>query len=130
MIDLLADHVQDKLLAVGAVEDVLPVAVNAFALLVHDRVVFEQVFADVEVAFLDLFLRAFDAARDHVAFDGFAFLHAQPGEDVFHPFAGEDPHQVVFQREVEAAGAGIALPARSGRGVAGRCAGLRGVRCR
>ena len=48
---------------------------------------------------------------DHPAFDRFAFLHAQPGEHVLHPFAGEDPHQVVFERQVEAAGAGIALPA-------------------
>ena len=28
-----------------------------------------------------------------------------------HPLAGEDPHQVVFERQVEAAAAGIALPA-------------------
>ncbi len=30
---------------------------------------------------------------------------------VLDPLAGEDPHQVVFQREVEAAAAGVALPA-------------------
>ncbi len=35
----------------------------------------------------------------------------KPGEHVFHPFAGEDPHQVVFQREVEPARAGVSLPA-------------------
>ena len=111
MLDLLVDHLEDQLLAVGAVEDVLAVAVDAFSLLVHHFVVFEQVFADLEVAFLDLLLRAFDAARDHAAFDRLALLHAEPGEHVFHPFAGEDPHQVVFQREVEAAAAGVALPA-------------------
>ena len=47
--------------------------------------------------------------RDHAAFDGLALLHAQPGEDVLDPFAGEDPHQVVFEREEEAAAARIAL---------------------
>ena len=47
--------------------------------------------------------------RDHAAFDRFAFLHAEAGEDVLHPLAGEDPHQVVFERQVEAAAAGIAL---------------------
>ena len=87
----------------------LAIAVDALALLVHDLVVFEQVFADLEVAFFDLLLGAFDAARDHVAFDGLAFLHAEAGEDVLDPFAGEDSHQVVFEREVEAAAAGVAL---------------------
>ena len=111
MLDLLIDHLEDQLFAVGPVEDVLAVAVDSFPLLVHDLVVFEQAFADLEVAFLDLLLRALDAPRDHVAFDGLAFLHAEPGEDVLDPLAGEDPHQVVFQREVEAAAAGVALPA-------------------
>ena len=58
MVDLLVDHLQDQLLAVGAVEDVLAVAVDPLPLLVHDLVVFEQVFADLEVAFLDFLLRA------------------------------------------------------------------------
>ena len=57
MLDLLVDHLQDQLLAIGAVEDVLAVAVDALPLLVHHLVVFEQVFADFEVAFLDLLLR-------------------------------------------------------------------------
>ncbi len=41
--------------------------------------------------------------------DGLALLDAQAGPDVLHPFAGEDSHQVVFQRKVKAAAAGIAL---------------------
>ena len=105
------DHVDDQLLAVDPVEDVLAVAVDPLALLVHHFVVFEQILADFEVAFFDFLLGAFDAARDHPAFDRFAFLHAQPGEDVLDPLAGEDPHQVVFQREVEAAAARVALAA-------------------
>ena len=108
-VDLLVDHVEDQLLAVGAVENPLAIAIDALALLVHHLVVFEQVLANFEVAFFDLLLGTFDAAADHAAVDRFAFLHAQPGEDVLHPFAGEDPHQVVFQRQEEAAAAGIAL---------------------
>ena len=94
-----------------AVENPLAIAVDALALLVHHLVVFEQVLADVEVALFDFLLGAFDAAADHAAFDRFAFLHAEAGEHVLDPFAGEDPHQVVFQRQKEAAAAGIALPA-------------------
>ena len=111
MVDLLVDHLQDQLLAIGAVENPLAIAIDAFALLVHHLVVFEQVLADFEVALFDLLLGPFDAAADHPAFDRFAFLHAEPREHVLHPFAGEDPHQIVFQRQVEAAAAGIALPA-------------------
>ncbi len=62
--------------------------------------------------------------RDHAALDRLAFLHAQPGEDVLDPLAGEDPHQVVFQREVEAAAAGIALPAAAAAKLEVDAAGL------
>ena len=50
-------------LAVAAVEDLLPVAVDPLALVVHHLVVFEQVLADVEVALLDLLLGRLDAPR-------------------------------------------------------------------
>ncbi len=107
--DLLVDHLEDELLAVGAVENSLAIAVDAFALLVHHLVVLEQVLADFEVPLFHLFLGTFDAAADNAAGDGLAFLDAQPGPDVLDPFAGEDPHQVVFERKVEAAAAGVAL---------------------
>ena len=55
------------------------------------------------------FFCAFDAAGDHFALDGLALLHAQAGEPVLHPLAAELPHQVVFEGEVEAAAAGVAL---------------------
>ncbi len=80
-VDLLADHVQDELLAVGAFQDPLAVAVDPLPLLVHDLVVFEEVLADFEVPLFDLLLGALDAAGDHAALDGLALLHAQPGEE-------------------------------------------------
>ncbi len=77
VVDLLVEHVQDADLAIGAFEDLLAIAVDLVALLVHDLVVFEQVLAAVEVPFLDLLLGGLDAARDHAALDGLAFLHAE-----------------------------------------------------
>ncbi len=106
-----ADHLGDQVAAIDAVQNPLAVAIDALPLLVHHLVVFEQVLADFEVALFDFLLSAFDAAGDHAAFDRLAFLHAEAGEQVLDPLAGEDPHQVVFEREVEAAAAGIALPA-------------------
>ena len=109
-VDLLVDHFHDQLFAIAAVENPLAVAINPFALLVAHLVVFEQVLATFEVLFFDLLLSPFDPAADHPAFDRFALLHAEPREHVLHPFAGEDPHQIVFQRQVESAGTGVSLP--------------------
>ena len=122
--DLPVDHLGDQVAAIDAVENPLAVAVNPLPLLVHHLVVFEQVLADFEVPLLDLLLSAFDAAGNHAAFDGFAFLHAEAGEQVLHPLAGEDPHQVVFEREIEAAAAGVALPAATAAKLQVDAAGL------
>ena len=111
VIDLLADHIGNQLAAVHAVQDLLAVAVNTFALLVHDLVILEQVLANLEVSLFDFLLRGLDAARDELAFDPLPFLHPQPFENALHPRPGEDPHQVIFQRQVEAAASRIALPA-------------------
>ena len=43
--------------------------------------------------------------------DGDAFFHAEALEEGGDPLAGEDAHEVVFEREEEAGGAGVALTA-------------------
>ena len=43
--------------------------------------------------------------------DGHAFFHAEALEQRADPLLGEDAHEVVFEREIEARGAGIALAA-------------------
>ena len=123
-VDLLADHVQHELLAIGAFQDPLPIAVDPLPLLVHDLVVFQEVLAGLEVPLFDLLLGALDAARDHPAFDRFALLHAQPREPVLDPLAAELPHQVVFQREIETAAAGVALAAAAAAELEVDAAGL------
>jgi hypothetical protein len=86
--------------------------VDDLALIVGDVVVFEQVLAGVEVVRLDLALRALDLLREHAALDDLAFLHAgrlQPALGALR--VAEDAHQVVFEREIEAARARVALTA-------------------
>ena len=39
-----------------------------------------------------------------------ALFHAEPAEDLDRPLAGEHLHQVVFEADVEARRAGVALP--------------------
>ncbi|MNG91398.1 hypothetical protein D3C79_503070 [compost metagenome] len=83
--------------------------VDHLALLVGDVVIFEQLLTNVEVAAFDLALGFLDSVGDHAVLDGLARLHAQCLHEVLHPVRGEDAHQAVFQRQVEAAGARVAL---------------------
>src|SRR5208337_253530 len=109
--DLGIDHLEDLVLGGRSLEQALAERVDPLALLVHDLVVLEQVLANIEVPLLDFLLGSLDAPADHLALDGLAFLHAQPGEDGRYPLAGELAHQVVFQREEEPRRARVSLAA-------------------
>src|SRR5262245_11282454 len=85
--------------------------IDVLALLVHHVVVLEQMLADGEVLRLDLLLRAFDRAGHHAMLDRHAFFHAEPLHQAGDPIRAEDAHQVVFEREIEARRARIALAA-------------------
>ena len=56
--------------------------------------------------------RSIDAG-DHAVLDRDALLHSEAPHDVLQAVRPEDAHQVVFEREVEAGGARVALPART-----------------
>ncbi len=66
-------------------------------------------FAGFEVLGFHRLLRGLDAAADQLRFDRHAFFHAQALQQVRDPLLGEDAHQVIFERQIEARGAGIAL---------------------
>ncbi len=101
--------VGDELLLVDAFHELAAQAVDGLALLVHDVVVLEDVFAGLEVLAFDGLLRGLDALGDHAALDGDAFFHAEALEQGGDPLAREDAHEVVFEGEEEAGGAGVAL---------------------
>src|SRR6185295_11955823 len=87
--------------------------VDDFALVVGDVVVLEQLLANVEVARLDLALRALDRAGDEARLDRLALGHLQAIHDRADAVAGEDAHQRVVEAEVEARRPRVALPARA-----------------
>jgi len=71
-----------------------------------------------------LALRTFDLAREHLALDHLAFLHArglQPALGAVR--VAEDAHQVVFERQVEAARARVAWRP-NGRAAGCRCGAI------
>ena len=104
---------EDELALLDAFEKLAAQAIDGLALLVHHVVVLEQVFARFEVLRFDGLLRGLDAVGDHARLDRHALFHAQALKQRRDPLLGEDAHQVVFKREEEARGAGIALAARA-----------------
>src|SRR5882672_584 len=116
-----AEQVGDHALAqrLDLVGDVLrfeygvPQLVDLAALVVGDVVVFEQLLADVEVVRLDLALGALDRARHQPVLDRLALGHSQALHDGVDAFAGEDAQQRILERQEEARGPGVALPARA-----------------
>ncbi len=105
-------HVEHVILERGAAEQFAAAMVNHLALLVHDVVVFEQMLADVEVVRFDLLLRVFDRARYPAMLDGLVVLHPDSAHQALEPVGAEDAQQVVFERQVEARRAGVALASR------------------
>ena len=89
--------------------------VDDLALVVRDVVVLEQVLAQVEVVGLDLALRALDLASTSILLSiDLAFLHAGRLQPALGALGiAEDAHQVVFERQIEAARARVALAART-----------------
>ena len=93
------------------VHDLAALLVDDLALVVHHVVVFQQVLADVEVARLDLLLRLLQRLVDPGMDDRLAVLEAEPLQHAVHALGAEDPHQIVFERQEELGGAGVALAA-------------------
>ncbi len=109
-LDGVFDRLDGRLAQVFPVEDLLAAPVDDLALLVHHLVVLEDVLADLEVAVLDGPLGPLDGLRDHAGLErhvvGKGAVH-----DPAHRAGREEPHEVVLEGEVEAALAGVALPA-------------------
>src|SRR5262249_44655822 len=83
--------------------------VDRLALLVHHVVVFEQMFAGVEVLGFHGFLRTLNAIGNHFRFDRHAFGHTEAIHELLDALAAEDAHEVVFKREEKARRTRIAL---------------------
>src|SRR5690606_21899792 len=77
----------------------------------EDVVVVELALADGEVVLLDLLLGALDALGDPLVGDDLALLHAELVHHLGGAVVPEEAHQVILERDVELALAGVALTA-------------------
>ena len=78
---------------------------------VHHVVVLEDVLAHDEVLLLDLLLRALDLPREDLRLHRLVVRDLEALHDPLDPVAGEQAHEIVLAREVEARLAGVALAA-------------------
>ena len=108
-LDDFLDHIHDALAKLFALQHLAALRVNDLALLVHHVVVFEHVLAHVEIPRLDLLLGVLDGAGDDRMLDRLVFFHAELIHDFSDALGGEQPQQVVLQRQIEPRRAGIAL---------------------
>ncbi len=102
LLDDAAHHVHDALLLVHAFEQLAAHAVDRLALLVVDVVVFQEVFAGLEILHFDGLLGLGDALGDELGFDRHVLFHAQPQHEFLHALAAENAQQVVLEGEEEA----------------------------
>ena len=116
-LDRVGDLLARDLGHVLALEDPVAVLVDDLALLVHHVVVLEDALADQEVLLLDLLLGALDLLREHLVLDRqlvavLVLLREElVVEDLVDAVAGEQAHEVVLGRQVEARLARVALAA-------------------
>ena len=101
---------QNQLPLIESFQQSPPHSVHGLALLVHYVVVLKQMFAALKVLRFHCLLRALNAIRNHLRLDRNAFFHAQLLQQRADPLLGEDPHQIVFKRQIEPRFARIALP--------------------
>src|SRR6266571_1313905 len=127
-LDRVGDHLQGVVAEVPPLQDLAPLRVDHPALRVHDLVVLEDVLASLEVDTLDLPLGALDGPADHPGRDGLVLRPLQAVHDPPDALRGEQPHEVVLQREVELRGARVALAARPAPQLVVDAAGLVALR--
>ena len=70
--------------------------VNRLTLRVHDIVVLNEVFTDIEVSAFDAFLSRFDRTRDDTGFDGDIGIHTKSGHAILEFFTAKDTNEIVI----------------------------------
>ena len=104
------DESSDAIRDVVAFENVAAVTVNCLSLAVQNIVVFENVLADFSVTSLHLALSRLDCATNNSGFNrDVVLIIACPRHQGFRGTRVEHPHQVILQREIEAALTGVTL---------------------
>ena len=106
----LFDHAENIFGHVGGFQHRLPMLVDHLPLFVHDIVIFQQMFADLEIVAFNLLLGIFNRLGDHAVFDGHPFFHPQFQHQIRHPLGSKNPQEIILQRQEKTGGPGVPLP--------------------
>ena len=109
----LVDPAAHVLGEVEPLEHGAPLLVDDLPLDVQNVVVLEDVLAHHEVLLLDALLGVLDLVREDLRLHRLVVRQLEAVHDVEDPVAGEQAHDLVLAREVEARLAGVALAARA-----------------
>src|SRR6185369_16703746 len=90
-------------------KNLLALGVDDLALLVHDIVIVDEMFSDLEVMSLDLFLGILYRFRNHAVRDRLALFDLQDIHDLRDPLRTEYPQEIILQRKIEARRSRISL---------------------
>ena len=106
-----ADHGNDAVPQVFAVQHTFSFAVDDLSLFIHDLVIFQEVFTDGKVVALHLFLGVFNGLGKHPRFNGLILCHAHGINYLHGPFGTKQAHQLILQGNIEPGFAGVPLTA-------------------
>ena len=116
-IDMELDHFLERLLdqiidpfgQIFRTQDLPSLPVNRFALHVHDIVVLEDMFSDVEVVALYPLLGVLNGLGDHPVLDLLSLSHSQPLHESGDPLGTENTHEIVFKTQKKPGTARVTL---------------------
>ena len=109
LIDEAVDHPHDLVFHVFPVQNPATLLIKHLALLIHDVVIFQDIFTDIEIPCLHAFLRPLNRIGNHGGFDLFVFLQPHFFHEIFDAVPAENAKQIIFQRQEKLRTAGIPL---------------------
>ena len=102
-------HFHDVFAQICFCQDFFTLSVNNFTLLVHNVVIFQNVFTNVKVTTFNFLLRIFDGFGYEAMFDGFIIFHTKFIHNACNIITAKETHQIVFQGQEEFRGTGVTL---------------------
>ena len=82
-------------------------------MLVHDVIIFEQMFSDIKMMAFNFLLGILYSPRNQIVLDGLSLFHTQAVHNRCNSFRTKYPEEIILEGKIEARGPRVPLPARS-----------------
>ena len=91
-------HINNGFRNIFGFHQLLTLLINNLTLVIHNIIIFQQIFTDIKVALFHLLLSLFQGLADPRVNQSLALRQTQTLQHGAHPLRAEDAHQVIFQR--------------------------------